>query len=324
MKTISSARLNRCAKDVGIHALVIPKLELVDVEMQILFANFVECAHDPAFHNGPETLDGIGMHCTDDILALGMIDDFMRILSVQLPVPHPLIRNQQADLMRDSLIHKASQGIGFDIGHDPGHHVALALHGSSDDRLPRSSAARAAIAVIPMPVLGFPADECFIHLDIAYQLLKLTTPQRHADFVAHEPRSFVGTESHIAADLKRANALLTGQHQMNDAEPFTERLVGVLEDRPNQDREAIADASRRTLVALPMVVLRMWVDVIIGATRTARTFRPSVLHQIFRASLVVWELALKIANRHLMNLQRVLLFFPHGLVSRDVGASMPC
>lgn len=61
-----SARLDRCVEDVRIQALVIAKLELVDVEMQILLADFVERAYDPAFHDGPETFDGVGMHGTKE------------------------------------------------------------------------------------------------------------------------------------------------------------------------------------------------------------------------------------------------------------------
>ena len=49
-----SARLNRCAEYVGIQALVVAKLELVDVQMQVLLADLVERPDDPALHDGPE------------------------------------------------------------------------------------------------------------------------------------------------------------------------------------------------------------------------------------------------------------------------------
>lgn len=58
----SSARLNRCAEDVRIQALVIPKLKFVDVQMQILLADFMEGADDPTFYDGPESFDGVGMN----------------------------------------------------------------------------------------------------------------------------------------------------------------------------------------------------------------------------------------------------------------------
>ena len=133
------------------------------------------------------------------------------------------------------------------------------------------------------------------------------------------PRGLIGTETHVTADLQRANTILAGQHQMNDAEPLTQGLVGVLEDRPDQDREAIADIAWRAFIATPIEVLWMLMDIGVLATRTARAFRPSVLHQIFRAGRVIWEQALKVANRHLMNVQGVLRFFPHGLSPVEWG-----
>ena len=53
-----------------------------------------------------------------------------------------------------------------------------------------------------------------------------------------------------ALNLEGANALLAGEHQMNDPEPVPQRLVRVLEDRPGDDGEAIA--VRRAFLALPV------------------------------------------------------------------------
>ena len=82
-----SARLYRCAEDVRIQALVVPKLKLVDVEMQIFLADLMKCPNDAAFHDGPEAFDAVGMYRANDILALRVIDDLVRILLAQLPIP---------------------------------------------------------------------------------------------------------------------------------------------------------------------------------------------------------------------------------------------
>ena len=205
--------------------------------------------------------------------------------------------------MRDGFIQEASQCVRFDVRNDSGNHVALSLYRSRHDRLTRSDASGAAIAVVPVPVLGLTANECLIDFDIANQFLELAASQCHADFIAHEPRGFVGTKSHIATDLKRANPLFTGQHQMNNAEPFTQRLVGILEDRPDQDREAIADSTRRALIALPIEVFRMLMVIGIPTTRTAYTIWPPILDQVGRARSFIWKLTLKISERHLMDVE---------------------
>lgn len=321
-----SARLNRCAEDVRIHALVIAKLELVDVEMEVFLADLMERTDDSALHDGPEPFDGVGMDRAADIFSGSVMHQSMRTCVVEETIPPMIVRRNQADFVRDRFINKSVQGCGIRALNDASYHVPLALDGSDHDELSRSARAAevSASALAFVFVFSFPADIGFIHFDITDQFLKFDVAKRHADFVTHEPCGFVGTESHVATDLKRADALLASQHQVNDAEPFTERLVGVLEDRPDQDGEAIADAPGRALVALPVVVLRMGMDIVIGAARTARAFGPSVLHQIFRAGRVIWEQALKIANRHLMNVQGVFGFLPHGLVSLQCGASMPC
>lgn len=162
MQELISACLDRCTEDVSIQALIIPKFKLVNVEMQILLADLVERANDPALHDGPKAFDGIGMNSPDDVLPPCMIDDLVRILFIQLPVAHPLIGDQQTDLVRDGFVHEAGQRVCLDVCHDSSHHVALTLHGSGNDRLPRSCTARATVAVVPVPVLGLAADECFI------------------------------------------------------------------------------------------------------------------------------------------------------------------
>ena len=82
-----SASSQRLSEDVRIQALVIAKLELVDVEMQVLLADLMKCPTDAAFHDGPESFNGIGMHRIDDILTLRVIDGLMWILFAQLPIP---------------------------------------------------------------------------------------------------------------------------------------------------------------------------------------------------------------------------------------------
>ena len=83
-----SVCLDRRAKDVCIQGLGVPKLKLVDVEMQIFLADLMKCPNDAAFHDGPEAFDAVGMHCANDILlALRVIDDLVRILLARLPIP---------------------------------------------------------------------------------------------------------------------------------------------------------------------------------------------------------------------------------------------
>ena len=71
--------------------------------------------HHATLKDRPEALDGVGMHCADHILSLGVIDDLVRVLLIQLAVSHPLICNQQADVIGYGFIDKAGQGFGFHV-----------------------------------------------------------------------------------------------------------------------------------------------------------------------------------------------------------------
>jgi hypothetical protein len=320
-----SACLNRCAENVRIQALIIAKLKLVDVQMQVFLADFVEGADDPAFHDGPEPFNGVGMNGSADIFPISMMHHPMWDARIKLAIALMIVRRKQTDMMRNCFMHKAIQGCCIRAFNYASDHVSLALHGTDHNELSRSTGTpEVSASTFPFVfVLGFPADIGFIHFDIANQFLKFDIAQRHADFVAHEPCSFVGTESHIATDLKGANALLAREHQMNDAEPFAERFVSILEDRPDQDRKAVADAPRRAPVALPMIGLRMLMDIVVSAARAMYAFGPAVLDQIIRAGVIAWKHPLEIDDGHLMNVQGVF-GLPHGLVSFQSGASMPC
>jgi hypothetical protein len=100
-----------------------------------------------------------------------------------------------------------------------------------------------------MPVLSQATDEISIDFDNSAQLIDVLH-ESGSDLVAHEPSGFQRTETHIAPNLASAYSLFASHHQMNDATPFAERLIGVFENRASNDREPIAVWG--TFFALPM------------------------------------------------------------------------
>ena len=118
--------------------------------------------------------------------------------------------------------------------------------------------------------------------------------------MAHIPSGFVGTESHVSANLQGAHAFLARQHQVRDLEPIQQRLICVLEDRSANVREAIR-RHRRTLIALPMPgVASQGFRVIRTATRTLHAVRPALAHKVLAACVLVRERSSELWNGHLM------------------------
>jgi hypothetical protein len=150
-----------------------------------------------------------------------------------------------------------------------------------------------------MPVCVIAANGSLVNLDNAAKLFNIFH-KRHADFVAHAPSGFVGTKAHVAHDLQCAHALFAGEHKMGNAKPFPQGLVGILEDGPDQNGEAVAIG--RALMALPMPLAGSEIiDTGIAAAGAADAFRPAPSLQIGPASVLVREHVLELLDGELVD-----------------------
>src|SRR5712691_8085145 len=179
--------------------------------------------------------------------------------------------------------------------------VAFALHGSSHGNL-AVSASSPEVTATSWPfvlVLGLAADPCFVHFNDADQLAEFFIAQRSSDLMAHEPRGLVGAEAHIAHDLQCADTLLAGQHQVNDAEPFAQRFVGVLEDRHDENREPID--LWQAILALPVPRLPKCPNFVMAATRAIHAIGPAIAHQVGAARIFMRKQRLELGDAKLVN-----------------------
>jgi hypothetical protein len=112
---MKSAALNCLLKNICVHPIVIAELKLRDVKRHIFCAHLVERADHAAFEDRPEPFDGLSVDRAHNVLALGMIDDTMRIFFSELLISGPLVGAEQADFVRDGLAHESYQRIGADV-----------------------------------------------------------------------------------------------------------------------------------------------------------------------------------------------------------------
>lgn len=87
-------------KNVRIHPVVIPELELIDIERKIFVAHFMKRSHDPALKDRPEAFNGVRVDCTDNILALAMVNNPVREVFVKRLIGAPYIGAEQTDASR--------------------------------------------------------------------------------------------------------------------------------------------------------------------------------------------------------------------------------
>src|SRR5262245_21614167 len=71
------------SEDVPIAAVIIPKLELSNIERQIFPAYFMKRADHATFEDRPEAFNRVRMNRADDVLARGMVDATVRVVAIQ-------------------------------------------------------------------------------------------------------------------------------------------------------------------------------------------------------------------------------------------------
>lgn len=104
-----------------------------------------------------------------------------------------------------------------------------------------------------------------------------------ANTVAEIPRGFVA-HADGALKLGRADALFALDHQVGRDKPFAQRQVGIVEDRPTRNREAIA-----ALVAVVLVAGRDLGHAFTGAARALYSLRPADFFKVAARFILVGE-----------------------------------
>src|SRR6185312_9904058 len=79
------APLKRHAENIGIVAIVVPKLKFSDVQRQVFGADLVEGANNTTLQDRPEALNRIRVDGTNNVLLSRMADHFVRVIG-----PHVL------------------------------------------------------------------------------------------------------------------------------------------------------------------------------------------------------------------------------------------
>jgi hypothetical protein len=314
----ASAACYRRLKHIRVETVVISELKLSNVQRQIFGADLVEAANDAALEDAPEAFNRVGVDRADNVLMAAVVNFLVRQVAKIIAIARPRVSRQQANLVGNRLIDEIDHGLGVDAFQHAHDYVALPLDRANQRRL---ALGRAVPPLVPMAVLVLAANPGVVNLDNAAKLF-LGCDQRRADFVAHGMGRLVATEAQHALDLERAHSLLARQHQMGDAVPVSQGLLGVLKNRPGQRRKAVA--VRRALAALPVkrLVARGVVQVGIATAWAMDAFRPAARYEVAQAGFIVtdWEPGLKLGRGHLRDWFRALC---HDVLplSLSVGAS---
>ena len=82
-----SASPNSSLENIGVHAIVVPKFKLIDVEQKLLARDFMEGSNNAALHDTPEAFNSVGVNCTEHILAQTVPHEAMREVFIKVAIP---------------------------------------------------------------------------------------------------------------------------------------------------------------------------------------------------------------------------------------------
>lgn len=300
-----SAACYRGVENIDVLTVVMPELKFGDVRRQIFAADLVIGADNATLEDAPEAFNRVGMDRADNVVAAALADDPVRQIATKQPIARMLIGAEQANLVRNSLMHKAVQSCGIRVVDNPQHHVSLAADSADHRRFTGANAARSAVALVLMLVRRFAAHIGFVNLDNAAKLIEILFDQRRANAMAHIPSGLVRAETEMTVDLPRAHALFAGEHQVNDLKPHAQVNVRILENGPCDIGEPIpASAAIR---ALPFEFHGLeFIRPVRATTWANNAIRPAPGYQIGVAGFLIGERRLKLGDGHLDNLLRLL------------------
>src|ERR1700690_2048006 len=180
-----------------------------------------------------------------NVETVAVLDSFVRILLWNGVVSAVIVGGDQADLVRDRLSDEMVEHVDSGPINDPRDNIALTLNCADDNRFVPRAAARFAGAIwrpSAVTIAALSANVGLIDFNDAHEFAKFLVSETGAQPMAHVPSSLVRPETHVTVDLQCADSLFAGEHQMQHAEPFAERLIGVLEDCPGDMGEAVSTA----------------------------------------------------------------------------------
>lgn len=139
--------------------------------------------------------------------------------------------------------------------------------------------------------------------------------------LAHMASYPVGTRADHAVNLKRTVPFLAGQHKIQHLEPGSKRVVRILKDGADVEREAIGMGS--AFMALPRPCTLGFVKLLVSAAGASRTCWPTPIHEIALAGILIRKEPI-VGKSHLPNTLGLTLCecFVHATENSNSNASL--
>ena len=282
-------------------AHVVTELRLGDVQRQILLANFVEGSNDTALEDRPESFDGVGMNCADNVLTSRVIDDLVVGMGfIEEAIPASIVADQQAIVVGDHFTDKLVHGIDVGPLNDTGNHAAIAFNSADHTDLTGPGASALAVTLALVSIFGLSAYPSLIHFDDALKDVHFIL-HGDADTMAHVPSGAV-VYGQFPFQLFTADSLIRRAHEPDSDKPLGQGNVRIVEDGAHGDAVLILAVQAEVQVA-QFSGLAGGLDVTDAFAFTlqaSETVRPAYCFQVRDAFLLGVELLSEFSNGNLL------------------------
>src|SRR5574337_313432 len=216
--------------------LVQPEGELVDVPAKVLLARLVVDAMNPALQDGPHGLNAVSVDAIADVFARAVVDGIaLEEQPTEAVIGRVLVAVDRAACF-DVLVDRGVQRGDIHVPDRQGDSAPAALTHAEDGGFSHGAAPE--LLALARVLVGFQAaDVRLVHFDDAGEDFQVRAA-RLAQPPENEPRGLL-RDADLLRQLQAADALARRDEQVHGIEPFMERNVAALEDRPGPDGEVL-------------------------------------------------------------------------------------
>jgi hypothetical protein len=294
---VSALRILNTERD----PFVVAEVEFAQIPLQVLLADVVVRARDPALEDREVAFDGVRVSLTANVFLGTVVYDLMPEVAVHVSVLARVIGNQQRLFVEMGNENRAQRGGGNARQVHRPHRTFALDDGEHGFFAVRAANHLAAILAVPVPL--FAADVGFVRLGrlafAAHRAEHVRVKLAHcfANAHRHEPRAFVGDAEH-PVQLVAGHAFLARGHQVHRQQPFRQRNMRSLANRSH--RRAKPATARAAVIpgAMRLIGRRGRLhSVEAAAQRAIRTIGPADRLKVSGCGFVVMEdWALKIGH----------------------------
>lgn len=269
-----------------IETAVVTKRILIQVGLQVVTANVVINATDPALNQTPESFDGVRVNVSDNVDLLAVVDSLMLVAACVKAIVRRIVIGKDHRAWKHMFSDESPQSILLHVGGDERADFALALNHPDDRRLFGAASAS---------TFRSAAEVSFVHLNLAPESSDWSTlvvGQHRANLLEHAPCGFVCDPSLPLNLLCRDTATGSG-HEVYSIEPSRERGRGLVKDR--------VGGGVNVMAAMVARVRRATLDAMMFGGRFARLAKDAIrikaILQPFQTGGIIRELFLEVFQR---------------------------